>query len=200
MPAPFIRPAVTRARLGVERLSDRVVPSATAELVIPPGVDLSQVPPHERLTTMRRDLIINADPASSLVSIDDVGDKIRVTDAGALVGEFSKLRVNAIVFHGSEVRDVLVNNTGAPITAHGNGGNDALYGGFGNDTLYGGTGDDFLSGGSGWDSLSGGEGNDTLVGGYGDDTVVGGLGDDRYIYNPNWDQGVRLDRGGLPGR
>ena len=178
-----------RTRLGVERLGDRVVPSATAELVTPPGVDLSQVPHHEYWTTIRRDLIITADPAGSRVLIKDVGDKIRVTDGGAVVGEFSKLRVSAIVFHGSEVRDVLQNDTLAPITAHGNGGDDVLYGGFGNDTLHGGAGNDFLSGGSGWDSLVGAEGHDTLTGGSGDDVLDGGPGNNRFLYDTDLDQG-----------
>lgn len=114
--------------------------------------------------------------------------------------------VRDLKIEGSNYNDVLINNTGLRMVAHGNGGadiirggsssdildgdagNDRISGGGGNDILRGGNGDDRLEGGNGNDTLKGESGNDTLngnsgsdrlYGGYGDDTIYLGIGDTR---------------------
>ncbi len=143
---------------------------------------------------------------------------------GASLGSFELTGVNRVVVYGGRGDDFVMAQTGLPLVADGEAGNDTLLGGWGDDWLYGGRGndtaygsdgndllfgeggddllsgdfgDDLLDGGGGLDSLYGYAGNDVLTGGACDDLVDGGEGNDNLEGNRGADQvtgGAGADR------
>jgi Ca2+-binding RTX toxin-like protein len=140
-----VRP--NRARLGVENLGDRVMPSATTSLV---GGTLA----------------ITGDSANDYVSVDyarryhgtEDRSLIGVTTAGGGQASrtqwFSASQVRRVQFDGGDGSDDFYNNTALP---------GRYDGGIGNDLIGGGAGDDVFVGGPGNDSYYGRAGTDVLV-------------------------------------
>jgi hypothetical protein len=175
------KPALSRARLGVQALEDRRVPSATFEFV---G------------STLR----ITADPAGSNVVVErnDILNWLVVRDSGQTATYYG-VTPSHISFVGREGNDYFHNATGRPSDATGGDGNDYLIGGSGADTLAGGLGNDWIEGGGGDDFLRGGRGDDRYV--FRSDNVLGydyveelyGEGVDTLAYFGT--VGVRVDLG-----
>ncbi len=148
-----------QARLGLERLQDRLVPSTS-----PVGLH-----GHE--------LDIQGTRGADTVSVSQVHGKVVVVEDHHTY-TFTASQVHSIRFDGGAGNDYFVNHTAIHALALGGAGNDTLIGGSGNDTLEGGAGNDLLEGGSGNDVLDGGSGDDTLIAGAGHDQINGGPGND----------------------
>jgi Ca2+-binding RTX toxin-like protein len=157
-----------RARVGVERLEDRLalsvsVADGTLYIVGSGGPD--------RAT-------IRFETNSSGVGLFRV-----VLNNVTTVVRADQVWRSRVIFYGNAGSDFFQNNTGLMTNA---------YGGGGNDTLVSGPGADYLDGGAGADQLTSGGGNDVLVagddtspntlnGGTGSDTLYGGLGNDLLV-------------------
>jgi Ca2+-binding RTX toxin-like protein len=175
------------ARLNLERLETRAVPSVFTGFVAVPGGyaykiswDGSQgVPGHTQDTT--------ATLITSPLGGGDSGNvqfNVSWTDGSGAHTVFGSVSAGEIA--------AAAGISGTPFLGFqvvGNNGNDVIdahlltnY----NATLAGGAGNDLLTGGAGNDSLDGGAGNDTLNGGpAGNDTLNGGPGNDLVIGNQN---------------
>lgn len=105
------------------------------------------------------DIVINAAPAGSTITIGDLTGTDIAQDTLYFVG-------------GAGVDSLDASATDRRINAQGNGGDDILLSGAGNDLLDGGDGNDYLNAGSG-------SGVDTVLGGNGDDTIEVTLGDEQ---------------------
>jgi hypothetical protein len=163
-----------RARLGLESLDDRIVPSVTSTFSAATGV----------LTVAGDDL------DNTIVVSRDAAGTILVNNGAVVIqgGPATVTNTSKIVVTGGAGNDVLTadeTNGGLPQTSlDGGAGNDLLTGGAvadvpglisGFDTLLGGAGDDTIFGGAGADFINGGTGNDTLF---------GGAGNDRFSWSP----------------
>lgn len=154
-----------RARLSLESLDRRDVPSATAAF-------------------QGQLLVITGDAGKDVVVVQDVGDKVQVTVNGQSLPLIPHSSLQGVVFLGGDGDDVFVNASSVMGIAAGGKGDDVLLGlskstnlfdgNEGNDTLVGGSGDDYLLGSSGDDVLYGGQGHDVVSGGEGHDHEVGG--------------------------
>ena len=153
------------ARLRVERLEARNVPTATAVLV---GTTLTITggPNRDRID----------------VDLDPNSGNIVVRDAGQVTAQFAPAAVAAITIDaGAGDDDVSISqDVTVPATINGGSGDDLLFAGGGPTTLDGGPGDDKVEAGSAPTTLLGGAGNDLLIGraGVALDTVDGGPGAD----------------------
>jgi Ca2+-binding RTX toxin-like protein len=149
-----------RARLDVERLNDRALPSAT----IGYNPDLQVV-------------TIDGDDRPNVARVRQVDARL-VVEADGQTRYFEAGKVRGLVFVGHAGNDYFANLTGVAVQASGGDGNDVLTGGAGADRLDGGSGNDYLAGTGGDDRLNGGAGDDRLDGGAGRDQLDGGAGDD----------------------
>jgi Ca2+-binding RTX toxin-like protein len=177
---------MAKARLSLESLSSRALPSASLVNGIltvdgTEGRDVIVVRQFgDRLSVRGQTIDVNGTPMP-FVSAATVS---RV-DVNALGG-------NDSIFLGS-VRPATSVDAGAgndavsggrgDDTLNGGAGDDRLTGNGGNDHLMGETGEDRLTGNAGDDRLSGDDGNDTISGGSDDDVLMGEAGDDRLIGN-----------------
>ncbi|MFL5956048.1 MAG: calcium-binding protein [Solirubrobacterales bacterium] len=84
--------------------------------------------------------------------------------------------------------DTSVNETGMPLYAFGDDGNDRLTGGSVYDDVDGGPGNDVVVGGDGGDEVIGGSGDDRVIGGNGDDQLVPSAGTDAADGGPGGDE------------
>ncbi|MBX9624317.1 MAG: hypothetical protein K2X82_10960 [Gemmataceae bacterium] len=156
-----------RARLGVEGLERREVPSVTSAALV--GTTLT----------------VRTDGAPTRVELIRVGGQVWVRDvsaarpgAGGLFPAAAVARVDVRTGGGNDRVDA--SRLGAtPVTADLGFGDDTALGGAGDDTLRGSFGSDSLDGGAGNDSLDGGFGHDSLAGSSGDDALRGSFGNDR---------------------
>ncbi len=141
-------------------------------------------------------LTIDGSVEADHAEVREIGSDVRAELNGE-TWDFSGLRVDRIVFSGSDDNDYFRNDTDIRCTVYaGNGddriyggagndvinggrGNDRIYGRGGNDNIWGSSGDDRLYGGSGTDWVYGDEGTDWVYGGSGNDTLRGGTGNDR---------------------
>lgn len=153
-----------RARLSLEDLGRRDVPSATAAL-------------------QGANLVITSDGAADQVLVTEAAGKIVVSINGQVQAPIARSAVAVITFNGNGGDDVFANFTNVFSIAQGGAGSDILVGGSGGNVLVGGTGNDILIGGIGNDYLIGGEGNDVLFGGAGIDVKFGGTGRDASLDN-----------------
>src|SRR5262245_35847554 len=179
-----------RARLGVEALEARDVPSY--------GVSLT-------------DHVLHIEGARIVAFSDQINVSVQGTDVvvdwvedpafGHRITRFNQADVSRIEFYGFGGNDYFQNDTGVPCRAFGGMGNDTMLGGWandelnggsgydrlegwdgndrligdvGNDQLYGEAGNDYLNGGDGYDALDGGDGADLMYGGWGNDRLDGG--------------------------
>jgi Ca2+-binding RTX toxin-like protein len=121
--------------------------------------------------------------------IAESGDRLDVTNSGALVGDVTGLsdgQSDSVINAGTISGNVrlgtgsdLYSGTGVVSgTVFGEDGNDSLSGGASLDRLSGGLGNDTLSGNTGSDLLDGGDGDDSIFGGAGSDALTGGIGQD----------------------
>ena len=153
------------ARLSLEQLDRRDVPSATVAL-------------------QGQSLMITGDSAKDTVIVADVGTNIQVTINGQALPLLPRALVQAVIFSGGDGDDVFYNASSVLGVGVGGGGNDLFigasngvnffFGGDGNDTLVGGNGTDYLIGEGGDDLLYGGPGQDYVAGGGGRDNEIGG--------------------------
>ena len=124
-----------------------------------------------------------ADGHDYKLTLDDATNAGGLTvDAGSLTG------TDTITLDGSA-------ETGAPLTAIGGAGDDALAGGGGDDVLTGNGGADTLTAGAGTDTLSGDDGDDTLLLGAGldnADRIDGGAGTDTAKLDGDYSGGLTL--------
>src|SRR5262245_21431209 len=158
--ADQMRPTIRRARLDVEALHARVVPSVTPPIV-----------------NDQHQLVIEGSESADHVEVRQNGTEIDVTYNNATF-QFDASTINQIVFNGHGGKDFFANFTNISAIADGGKGADELMGGSGDDNLSGGDGKDMIKGGGGDDTVHGGRGNDTLRGGQGNDHVSGDDGDD----------------------
>jgi Ca2+-binding RTX toxin-like protein len=149
------------ARLGLEQLDRRDVPSATAVL-------------------QGQTLVIKSDGASDQVFVSEAGGQVLVTINGQMQAPIARTAVQAIAFDGGAGDDIFVNSTSIFSVAVGGTGRDILVGGSGGNVFFGGTGNDVLVGGAGNDFLIGESGNDAVFGGAGSDVILGGAGRDLF--------------------
>jgi Ca2+-binding RTX toxin-like protein len=156
---------LNRASLSLESLDQRALPSVTASM-------------------QGGFLVLTSDAASDTVVVEDVGNQIKVTINGQVLGQAPRSLFQGVAFLGNDGDDVFVNASSLVSFADGGNGNDILVGlsksqnffsgGAGNDILVGGGGDDFLIGGAGDDTLFGGPGRDVVAGNEGRDHEFGG--------------------------
>ena len=183
-PAPRKKARHGRTPLGVEQLSERILPSVTASFAAGTGV----------LTVFgdnqANNIAVSRDAAGHILVN---GGAVSVTGGTPTVGNTALIQV-----FGQDGNDVIsLDETNGALPAanlFGGDGNDTLIGGSGNDMLFGQAGNDILLGKGGDDFLFGGDGNDTLTGGAGNDQVFGEAGNDRMIWNPG--DGTDLNEGG----
>jgi len=171
-------PNPRRARLGLENLGDRTLPSA---VVVEGTLTITGTGRHD-VDRVSREFLLGT-------------WWLRVTEqtrVGTTLGPvrasvFPEADVTRIVFKGRDGDDRFTNDTAIPGCANGGDGRDTLFGGTSVDTLcgdsggdhvYGRGGDDELNGNGGDDYLFGGAGNDRLNGNGGADRLYGDLGDD----------------------
>lgn len=150
------RPTMRRARLELESLDSRIVPSVTLN---------------------GNQLEIEGTEGADKVKVKSVGSEIEVRFNDERV-RFATTSVSNIVFNGNGGNDLFVNSTTISVTGDGGAGDDLLISGRGADNLQGGLGNDRIKGGGGDDVLDGGADVDRVEGGGGDDDVHGGSGDD----------------------
>jgi Ca2+-binding RTX toxin-like protein len=153
-----------RARLVLEDLGRRDVPSATAVL-------------------QGATLVITGDGAADQVLVTEAGGQITVTVNGQAQAPIARAAVQMISFDGGAGNDLFANFTGVFAVAVGGSGSDVLVGGSGGNVLVGGSGNDVLVGGVGNDFLVGDSGDDALFGGAGNDVKFGGTGRDTSFDN-----------------
>lgn len=117
-------------------------------------------------------LVIQSDDSASHVTVNRIGNRIRLAEAGGRTRVYSASSINKVEFHGGDGNDRFVNKANLPTRAFGNGGNDVIYGsgksdilqgGEGNDRIFGRGGDDEMSGGAGADYINGGAGHNQLL-------------------------------------
>jgi Ca2+-binding RTX toxin-like protein len=189
---PARRPG--RARLGIQTLEDRSVPTVV-------GIPLATPANVIRYDAATRTLSVYgtagadraavttvepAGPGQRAAVVVTLGQVTAINGADTYVqsaawGDPHSPPVSSLRFYGSGGNDLFDNDSAVPSVAYGGDGNDTLTGGRGKDRLFGQGGSDLLDGGTGADSLSGGAGNDTAAGGTGDDSVAGGAGHD-FLY------------------
>ncbi|MBN9118444.1 MAG: hypothetical protein J0I06_04665 [Planctomycetes bacterium] len=153
----------SKARLSLESLNRRDVPSATVAL-------------------QGQLLVITGDASADAVTVADVGDQLQVTIDGEALPLMPRALIPGVVFLGGDGNDAFVNSSSALATAVGGSGDDVLVGlGAGVNVFNGSEGNDVLVGGAGTDYLIGDNGDDTLYGGQGRDVVYGGAGRDHEL-------------------
>jgi len=150
------------ARLSLEQLDRRDVPSATAVL-------------------QGQTLVIKSDGASDQVFVSEAGGQVLVSINGQMQAPIARSAVQSITFDGGAGDDIFVNSTSIFSVAVGGSGRDLLVGGSAGNVLFGGTGNDVLVGGAGNDFLIGESGNDVVFGGAGRDVIFGGAGRDQFV-------------------
>jgi Ca2+-binding RTX toxin-like protein len=125
-------------------------------------------------------LVIQADDASTSVTVSQVDSSIRINDVSTnRRWNYAASSVGSVEFRGGAGNDRFVNNVGnLSVRCLGRAGNDYLQGHNGNDTLYGGDGHDTLVGYGGNDRMGGEAGNDILRGMAGNDRITGDDGND----------------------
>ncbi len=178
----------TRASLSLESLDCRALPSVTATLQGPV-------------------LVLTSDAASDTVVVEDVGDQVKVTINGQVLGQAPRSLFQGVLFLGNDGDDIFVNASSLLSVASGGNGNDILAsfsnsvnifaGGAGNDILIGGGGDDILLGEAGDDTLFGGLGRDVVVGGDGRDLEFGGHDADDLFDDRGMDPNDQFDDNGV---
>ncbi len=166
---------IRKARLDVEGLGERLMPSVTSWL--------------DNTGT----LYINSDNASDKVALFNdniISHLLIVTDVNAGVSKnYLPSAVQRFEFQGNGGDDVFLALGGVTIPGK-------MYGGDGNDILRGGAGNDWFDGGNGNDTLYGGLGNDYFKGSAGIDNYYGEAGNDllfRNGYNPAFNGGDGKD-------
>jgi len=152
-----------RARLGIDRLETREVPSAAGlvgDTLVVKGTDAG-----ESISVQVNDPRF-AGPTNSLVVYSD----------GAVIGKFAMTSVNRIEVHagGGNDKITISDQIKLPTILDGGAGDDSLVAGSGSTVLVGGDGNDLLIGGPSRDVLIGGAGADSLSGNGGDDMLVAG--------------------------
>jgi hypothetical protein len=155
------RSSSRRARLELEALQERIVPS-----ISPVTVSANHHLVIQGHTTS--DNVVVSQGAHHTVQVALDGHHYHVAASS----------VQQIDFSGNGGKDHFVNKTGIRTLAVAGTGNSTLVGGTGDDTLVAGTGDDVLEGGAGDDVLVGGQGHDTLKGGTGQNVAMNDSGDD----------------------
>ena len=121
-------------------------------------------------------ILVGGTQGDDTAIIDQVGDKLTVTQTGFGSRDFVASEISRIFFVGLGGDDLFHNRSTVSSTAFGGAGSDRLLGGSGNDRLIGNSGDDFLFGGAANDTLIGGLGNDQLDGFSGNDRIAGTAG------------------------
>lgn len=190
-----------RARLGVEHLDRRDMPSITW---VPEGGPISLTGRIEVTGDSTNDLVsVTLKPNGAGVYDDEVVVTRQYGGAGPdgisflsesktfarylNVGTTHLPRITGVTAYLGNGYNDFNNSTNVNSTVYGGSdpdfiktgsGNDTLYGFGGNDTLYGGDGTDTLYGGNDDDCLYGGDGVDKLFGGTGNDGLYGGYGTD----------------------
>lgn len=209
--APQTRPVTRPARLGVEHLDRRDMPSITW---VPDSAPISLTGHIEVTGDSTNDLVYVSRKMNNV--FDPYDDQIQVTryyggagpDGLSLLTETQAFNVylNASSFHIPRISSVeatlgngynsFTNSTSvdSDVTGgsqedvfSGGSGDDRLDGRGGDDTLTGNGGDDILIGGSGDDTISGGAGSDLLNGGTGSNTYNSGASDSRRVIYLNFD-------------
>ena len=162
------RTASHRSALAVEALEGRRLLSASAS-----GVATVTDGELTVVGTRRDDQIM------VMVMPNELGvEMLDVSLNGNALGSFPLAEVTRIVVQAGRGNDFVMAQTGLPLTAFGDAGNDTLLGGWGDDWLYGGRGNDTAYGSDGNDRLFGEGGDDLLSGDFGDDLLDGGGGID----------------------
>ena len=167
-----------RARLGLERLSDRTLPSTS---LVGGTLTIAGTGDHDTATVSRQYLDgvwwvrVNEQRRSGTFTYPAVDSWYRQS------------AVSRIEFSGGNGDDLFINNTPIRSTAHGGSGDDVLKGGFGIDALHGNEGYDQLNGRAGGDYLYGDSGKDVILGSAGMDRIYGGDGDDKLFGGSSYD-------------
>jgi len=154
-----------RRNLFLERLEDRRVLDASAQLGLDGVVTIEGTPNHDRIIGyVERDQLCFLINAANICYANNAVSEVRIY---GLSGNDSielkpSVRQRALLDGGPD-HDQLIAGSGAA-SASGGAGNDHITGGPQADRLYGGLGDDVIQGGEGDDFISGGSGNDQLYG------------------------------------
>ena len=127
------------------------------------------------------EILVGGTDRNDTATIDQVGDRLTVTQAGFGRRVFAASEISRIFFVGLGGDDLFHNRSTVDSTAFGGTGSDQLLGGSGNDRLIGNSGDDYLFGGASNDTLIGGLGNDQLDGFLGNDRLSGTSGFNRLL-------------------
>jgi hypothetical protein len=169
--APRRTPRYLRARLGLDSLERRDVPSSVT-VALSNGV--------LKIDGTSGDDVVTVAPGAPIkignFFLQTIDVKATTNGASPVTFNTSVLGVKSIRFQGFAGNDTFTDSTAIPCWANG---------GPGNDTLTGGSGDDVLIGGAGTNVLNGMGGNDTLVAVNGTgDLVAGGAGTDTFWIDP----------------
>jgi Ca2+-binding RTX toxin-like protein len=161
-----------RARLGINQLETRAVPSAAAlvgDTLMVKGTDAG-----ESISVQVNDPRFGG-PANLAVVYSD----------GAVIGRFAMNSINRIEIHagGGNDKVAISDQIKLPAILDGGAGDDSLMAGSGSTVLVGGDGNDTLIGGPSRDVLIGGAGADSLFGNGGDDILIAGA--TKYENDPN---------------
>jgi Ca2+-binding RTX toxin-like protein len=192
-------PQAPKARLGLESLDRRDLPSITwgdyAVTVTGDGSnDLVTVTRDTRNTStvyddkliVRRDHGSYGNPSENLfTSLYTEPFTMQIYWPGTTTQIIKSVKANLgngwNEFTNSTSLPSVANGGSDPDVLRGGSGQDKLYGNAGADRLYGNNGSDRLYGGDHTDYLYGGAGTDGLYGGYGIDLLEGNGGSDRYL-------------------
>jgi RTX calcium-binding nonapeptide repeat (4 copies) len=163
-----------RARLAVEPLADRTLPSA---VLVDGTLTIAGTGRHD-VDRVSREFVLG----SWWIRVSEQ-TRVGATLSPVSASVFREADVTQIVFRGRDGDDRFTNITAIPSCANGGDGRDTMFGGTGSDVLCGDAGKDYLYGRDGADVLNGNGGDDFLVGGAGADRLSGGDGWDILLGN-----------------